>query len=354
MRYVPINCVKEGMILGKSLYGRKGELQLAEGVELHHNYIQRIKELGYQGIYIIDEISKDIEVANVISETLKMQTIFTIKTLFTVSRKNDKDNFDNILEQTKRQVDDIIDEILNNKHTLVNIIDLKVFDDYTYYHSVNVAVLSIIIGVRLKLTRDKLYELGMSAILHDIGKVFIAKELLNKKEKLTEEELNTIREHPKLGYNYLKEKYSLPFSVYQAIYQHHEKYNGKGYPLGLRGKKINLYGKIIAIADVYDALTSDRSYRKAISPSDAYEYIMGQAGISFDVDLVTIFTRSIAAYPVGTFVKLSNGLIGLVVKNNSDFILRPKVKIINSDGSYYYINLRDERYDVTILGIVEM
>ena len=182
MRYVPINCVKEGMILGKSLYGRKGELQLAEGVELHHNYIQRIKELGYQGIYIIDEISKDIEVANVISETLKMQTIFTIKTLFTVSRKNDKDNFDNILEQTKRQVDDIIDEILNNKHTLVNIIDLKVFDDYTYYHSVNVAVLSIIIGVRLKLTRDKLYELGMSAILHDIGKVFMTKSFLIRRK----------------------------------------------------------------------------------------------------------------------------------------------------------------------------
>jgi len=234
------------------------------------------------------------------------------------------------------------------------LIDLKVFDDYTFYHSLNVAVLSLVLGVALKYNKEELYKLGLAALLHDIGKVFIPKDILNKKGKLTDEEFEIIKTHSDKGFEYLKNTYNVPITTYMGVRLHHEKYNGGGYPLGKKGEEIYVYARIIAIADVYDALTSDRVYRKAMTPSEAMEYIMGNSGIMFDPNLVELFIRKVAPYPVGTSVQLSDGRVGIVVENYENFCLRPKIKIIKEKDKNiepYLIELRNkETMHITITG----
>ena len=144
--------------------------------------------------------------------------------------------------------------------------------------------------------------------------------------------------------------------MYKTVWAY-ERYDGTGYPNQKAGTDISLFGRIVAIADVYDAITSDRPYRKGILPSKAMEYIMGGSGYHFDFDLISIFTRKIAAYPLGTCIKLSNGLIGIVVENYPDACTRPKIRLIDetSEG-VHYINLRDDfrNNNLTIVEIVDM
>src|SRR5690554_5413512 len=148
MRFVPTSCVREGMILGKDLYNNIGDLMLAKGIILTAEYIKAIKNLKYNGIYIDDDISKDIPVINIISEKVRVDAIGAIKNIFTHVEKGNSIDIKHI-EATMEQVKRIVDQLFNNKELMVNMVDIKVFDDYTYYHSVNVAVLSIILGIAL-------------------------------------------------------------------------------------------------------------------------------------------------------------------------------------------------------------
>lgn len=357
MRFVPTMCLREGMVLGKSLYGKDNTLLLMEGSAVHNNYIHVIKDLGFQGVYIVDDLSRDIVITSIISDELKYETINAVKNVYISTSEDDmKSAYENI-RQTKEMVSNIVDELIENRNLIVNMIDLKCYNDYTYYHSVNVAVLSIVLGVALDLKRSQLYELGVGSLLHDIGKVFIDKDMIVKQGKLTENEYAIMKQHTKLGYDYLRDKFIIPQKSYVCSLQHHEKYDGTGYPYGLNGEKISLYGRIISITDVYDALTSDRPYRRAVLPSEAIEYIMGGSGSYFDPRLISVFTRKVAAYPTGTCVVLSNGWTGIVVENFEDCCTRPKVRLINKKNNEpEYVNLRDDFWatNITITAIANM
>jgi len=201
-------------------------------------------------------------------------------------------------------------------------------DNYTYEHSLNVAVLSVILGLELNLNKNELYNLCLGGLLHDIGKAFIPKELLLKESNLTDEEYTLMKSHAVKGYEYIKGNFQISAFVKVITLQHHERIDGTGYPAGLKGDKINKLAKIVSIADVYDAITSDRPYKKADPPSEAIEFIMGSAGRFFDFHMAKAFLRRIVPYPVGTLVKLSNGQIGIVDEINESFLLRPKIRII--------------------------
>lgn len=354
MRYVSIKYVKEGMILGKTLYGNNGEVLLRQKITIHKSYVNRLIHLGYSGIYIDDEISEDITVTDIISEELKMRTIKSIKNLMQPNRKRKEIQFS--VKVAEIAIENIVDEILCNEDTIVSIMDLKVASEYTFYHSVNVCILSMLVGVAIKLKRQDLCLLAMASLLHDIGKMDTPNEILDKPGKLTSEEFEIIKQHSENGYRYVKGNLDLNSKVCMGVYQHHERYDGTGYPLNRKGKEISLFGRIIAIADVYDALISDRPYRKGVLPSEGIEYIMGGCGTMFDQSLVKILSAKIAPYPVGTCVNLSNHLIGIVVKNYSSYCLRPSVKIISNGNSLvhpYLINLKESSYNVTIIGIVD-
>jgi HD-GYP domain-containing protein (c-di-GMP phosphodiesterase class II) len=350
MRFVPIPCLKENMILGKNLYGNNNQLLLREGQPITRSYIKKFEEIGLQGIYIKDNISQDIEVKDIIHNGLRRKIIQRTKDLFLYAkRNNDKQAFD-ALNQSEKMVEKIVEDIIGNRNLIVNMIDLKTFDDYTFQHSVNVAILSLIIGVAVNMDRERLYKLGLGALLHDIGKVFVDKTILNKEGKLTDSEYKKIKEHPLSGYQYLKSKFTIPALSYIAVLDHHERYDGTGYPNGKTGDHISVFGRIIAIADVYDALISNRPYRRGLLPSEAVEYIMGGSGTLFDPNFATVFSRYVAAYPVGMCVKLSDERIAIVVENFKGFSTRPKVRIIDTGEILELRNINN----ITITGIAEI
>jgi len=359
LRFVEVDAVKDGMELAKTIYGKNGEVMLRKGINIKLPFLKRLKQLGYPGIYINDAFSEDIIIEEIISEELRQKSTIVIKKIFNSLELNIKKNKNlttdiNIL---KNVIDELMSEILSSNVALVNIRDLKNFDDYTYYHSVNVAVLSLLIGKTLGLKDDQLRELGMSAILHDVGKMFIDNEIINKPGLLTNEEYEKIKEHSIEGYKYLKDDFNISSKIYVSILQHHENFDGKGYPNGISKEQIFLYARIITVADVYDALTSERPYKRAETPNKALEYILQNEGKKFDPQIVKIVSERFAPFPVGTFVKLSNGMMGIVVENFTNTCLKPKIKIFWCNGqpvTQMEVNLRDDIafHDVEILSAI--
>lgn len=354
MRFVPTNCIREGMILGNDLYNEIDDFMLGRGQILTGEFIESIKRLKYNGIYVDDAISEDLEIIEVINQRVRAESVKAVRDAYMFGEKSDSIHPGDVL-RIKDQVEKIVDDVLENASLMVNIIDMKVFDDYTFYHSVNVAVLSIVLGIALGMTRDELLELGYAAILHDIGKVFIDIDILNKPDKLTDEEFEVMKTHSKLGCDYIQSEYNIPIASYVGIMDHHEKYSGGGYPKGIAGEEISRLGRIISLADVYDALTSDRPYRRGYLPSEAMEYIMANTQTLFDPALVEIFVKKIAPYPVGTCVRLSNGLVGIVVENYENLGMRPKVRIFQN-GEHrinpYELQLSD--YSALNMTVVEI
>lgn len=171
-----------------------------------------------------------------------------------------------------------------------------------------------------------MYALGLGAILHDIGKIFMPKEILNKPDKLDNKEWSRIRNYTIIGFKFLKDKFKLPADAYKGIQVHHERWNGSGYPKKHSSKDISIYGRIIAVSDVYDALISDRPYRKGLLPSEAVEYIIAGNDSLFDPEIVGTFLKKVNPYPSGTIVKLSNKSLAIVAENHEGSGNRPLVR----------------------------
>ncbi len=353
MRKIPIKHLKPGMILGKNLYDRHSSLLLAKGNRMGNYEINRIKDYRYQAVYIADQDNDDIEFfvnTEDINDELRNQAVSSVKELFSMA--NSQFFSKKLITNVKQTLDNIINEITLNKNATYTMTDLKLFDDYTYYHSVNVTIIATIIGVSIKLSKAMLYELAVGALMHDIGKIFVPKEILLKQNSLTPGEFSLIKDHSRKGYEYLIEMDEFSPESSLVALTHHEKYNGNGYPDGISGIDIPLFGRILAVADVFDALVSDRPYRKALLPSEAIEHISGSSGQHFDPDIIDIFLEKISPYPVGSYVMLSNGQKGVVVENQPKYGLRPKVKIIDDSTNPIYYDLSKENFDITIKSIV--
>lgn len=334
MRVVPIESVREGTVLAKTIFDDDGRVLLREGVKLTYAYIKKIKQLKILSIYIRDEYS-DSEIEDVIKPEFRQKAIKTVKeTFFNVHRNNlatnDKKRDDYIKTMSDITLS-IMDELLCKKNVLINMVDIKSMDNYTYQHCVNVAILSLIIGIELKLNKKELYDLCLGALMHDIGKVMIPKEILLKPGPLSDDEYEKMKQHTSLGYDYLKGSLEIPSTSRIIALYHHERIDGKGYPEKRGGDGINMLAKIVAVADVYDALTSDRPYRKAMSPNNALEYIMAGCSVQFDYSIVKAFAKVVVPYPEGSLVRLNNGDICTVVETFQNYPLRPVIKIVKSN-----------------------
>ncbi len=256
------------------------------------------------------------------------------------------------VRKTVRVVQDMVTNLIEDDEVYSAISTLRVFDDYTYTHSVNVAMLSMCIGRRINLSRRNLVNLGMCALFHDLGKIEIPNEVLHKKEKLNVSERKLIEEHSLNSSRLLLKLKASPDSKARLLvpmFEHHLKYDLSGYPHADWKKPLTLFGKIISIADKYDTLTSSRAYRKyLLSPDRALGYMFDRAGKDYDPTLIKVFINIMGVYPVGTLLRLDTGELALVVSSPSrDFSKRPLVCILEkeNDGSYKkreIINL-DER-----------
>ncbi|QIB27338.1 HD-GYP domain-containing protein [Caloranaerobacter azorensis] len=365
MRFMPVVYVREGAKLGKHIYDDDGRILLKKGATLTKKILNRINEMGIRSVYIDDEFS-DTELEDIIKPELRNKAISAVKETFAHFEKFSRYISENPM-QNKHQIkklnqkkdeylqflgkisEEIINDILSNKHVIVNLIDIKSTDNYTYQHCINVAVLSLVLGIEMKLNKGELKNLCLGAMLHDIGKTIIPKEILLKNGKLTKEEFEIIKEHTTKGYDYLKTSIDIPGTARIITLQHHEKVDGSGYPQGLSDSEINKLAKIVAIADVYDALTSDRPYRQAMPPNEALEYIYANGGSHFDFEMVKTFSSKIIPYPIGTLIKLSNGEIAVVEDIIPNFPLRPKIRII-SNHNEKVIDLMKEK-NLVITGI---
>ncbi|MBO8128299.1 MAG: HD domain-containing protein [Peptococcaceae bacterium] len=361
MRRIPVNRLRVGMKVGRPIYNSRGELLLQAGTFLTSRVMAKLQRLGIPAVYINDGLVPDIEVKDVIAEETRVKAIKKVRTLMQEWRYGDITNkpqrMASMSAEMKATVKEIIEQLLNSESTVVNLVDIRTLDEYTFGHSVNVCVLSLCTGIVLKYDRARLFHLGMGALLHDLGKTKINLEILNKKEPLTSEEMEIIKQHPLDSYKMLSDMSDVSNLSAITAYQHHERHQGQGYPQGLAGDDIHVFAKIVSVADVFDALTADRVYRSAYPAHQAYELLCGAGNFLFDYDVVEAFLSTVAAYPVGTVVALSSGEIGVILETYKGYPLRPHVRILFDRQGWpvkhpYEINLA-EKYDIAITRVLE-
>lgn len=335
MRYINIDHAKPGMTVGKSIYNEEGSVLVNYRVTLTESLIARMKKKGLMGLYIEDSLSGDIEVEDLITDEVGIKAAQAL-------REMDIDEAMNVAGE-------ITDELSVRGEISVNLVSLRTISDYTYKHSVNVSVLSVLTGIGLGLKKSMLKELAAAGLLHDIGKISIPPETMEKTGPLTEEEYALIKQHSELGYEAIKNNISISSKTKMGVFMHHENINGSGYPMGISGDQIYMFAKIIHIADVYDALTSERVYKKAQSPGEAVEFLMKNSGTMFQPEYVKAFITYIPVYPKGRNVILSDGSIAVVVENRQHHTLYPVVRRL-SDGETIDLSEQEEN-GLTITGL---
>lgn len=349
MRYVPVEQMQTGMVLGQDLYDATGRKLLAKNTKLNYDNISYITYLGTAGVYIEDEISKDIAVYEVVSPEIKTEAVTLIQNVF--AKTADDDALAPEERLIRLVVENVVGDVLANENVMYNMVDIKTYDDYTYFHSMNVGILAGILGAKMELPEDELEDLVTAAFLHDLGKAFVLPHLVNATRRLTPEEQEEMKKHPWAGYTYLQKEFSFSERVNTAVYQHHEWYNGQGYPERVKGKDLLRISRILRAADVYDTMTSKRPYRPPYQPAEVMEYIMARTGMEFDPEVVEVMAMQLCIYPIGSEVVLSNGKHAIVVENHPGFIQRPTVRLMDSGEE---INLRSDRsaYNITIVELL--
>jgi HD-GYP domain-containing protein (c-di-GMP phosphodiesterase class II) len=329
MRLILTENIKDDMSLAQPIYYNNNVL-LNIGVKNLNKYKNKLIDLGINHIYIEDKYSFDIKISQPIREKTRRKGKKVITKIFE-EVKNGSTDIE--INQLNNIVEDIISDLTNEEGIIDNLVSLKNISDYTFEHSINVSVLAIIFGKRLQYTFDDLRKIGMGSILHDIGKMLIPEEILNKPSSLTDYEYQVIQNHPELGFKHLQKLDVLSPLSRTVVYAHHEKIDGSGYPRGLEKDQIHEFAKVAGIADVFDALTSERVYRKRWPTHKAVDYIISNTDSFFDHEIVKKLMPKIASYPNGTEVILSTGERGVIKEQNINFPTRPIIKVFkDQDG----------------------
>lgn len=349
LKKIQIDNLQIGMTLGDTL-DSKGNLLFVSGTTVKDvQQIELLKTHGIKSVYVIDtdnsnkEISNSTPVQNDSSELEKAYyrelakakevhrvTLETAREVLISARLGRLVKVDKI-ENTAEK---IVESVLRNADALVSLAQIKGYDEYTYVHSVNVGILITALASSMGYDKAKLLFAGVGGILHDIGKMGVPERILNKKGKYTPAEFAIMKKHPQIGLEILKGYKNISDFSKTVVIQHHERYNGKGYPYFLSGDQISEMGFIAAVADVYDAMTTDRVYRAAWTPHRALSMIFQGCDQDYSRRIVELFTKHLGIYPVGSFVKLLTGEMGVVVRIEKGELLAPDVLILYSaDGT---------------------
>ncbi len=252
------------------------------------------------------------------------------------------------LEPSEKVVDDLIDNMTRHPGILLTLSNIKSYDEYTFTHSINVALLSITLGKALNYTRSDLKTLGLGALFHDVGKTRVPREIINSPKALPPEDFQVVRKHPIFSVELLKHVPGMTIDIIRVALEHHERTSGSGYPRGLKGASISEFGMISSIADVYDAMTSDRAYRKRVTPHAALSNIYATAKGNFNTGFVERFITRLGIYPVGTPIVLTSGEVGVVSGIHTDKLILPEVYLLfDKDGQEIFppdrLDLRHDR-----------
>jgi HD-GYP domain-containing protein (c-di-GMP phosphodiesterase class II) len=316
-------------------------------------YIDTEKGLDVKESESLTDIDKKVEyeMKETIQEALKREPPPEDKVAFHEElkeakkvHKETKDVIKNVMEDArmgksissgdaKKVVDDMTESIMRNRDALLCLTQLKKRDEYTSFHSINVCVLCLAFGRHMGYQKNELRDIGIGALLHDIGKMKIPDEILNKAGSLTEEEFKIMKRHVIYSAEILSSSHGISPRALDIPLQHHERYNGSGYPKGLKGDEISILGLISSITDVYDAITSNRIYHNGMQSHEALKKMYEWRGKDFHPIFLERFIQCVGIYPFGTLIELDNSDIGIIISINRIHILRPKVLVIlNSDN----------------------
>lgn len=344
-KYIRTRQLKPGMKIDQTVVDRLGRNLVVRGTALDEYIIDSLLKLGVMSVYIQDGEEEEKRPAVCPRARAMIEKLHTEDrskvTLSASVRKRVAEGIqfiynhaeaDELADATDSIAGDLLDSIESNNAIAIDISALKTSDEYTFKHSVDVATIAMIVSKKQGLSKAQIREIGVAGLLHDVGKTKVPLNILNKPGRLDDDEFAIMRQHSVFGYDIIKEKEFSP-AVCLGVLQHHEKINGAGYPLGMAADKICPYAKILSVADIYDALVTERPYKAAFSQRDAVEMIMAMTA-ELDMTAMQSFLESMILYPVGTVVELSNGENAKVVKNNPHYILRPTVVGLTSGTVY--------------------
>lgn len=335
-----------GNMLAEPVFSEKGNLLLKEGIVINDHVLNKLLIHDIDYVYIIDALTQGIEPKGIIEDEKLLESVRVVRHVFddvlNDERMGVKESISSDhIKLVKEVVLELMRELEDAEDVLYTVVDLIGTDAYTYKHSVNVTVLSIITAKALGYSRADIKHIALGALLHDIGKVRVEDDLILKPSKLTFDERKRVEKHPEYGYQLLEAIEGLPFTTKQIILLHHEKLDGTGYPLGLQGIEIPEYVRIVTVCDMYDAMTTDRVYRKRMPIYRALDILMAEAIYKIDPKIYTILLRNIAVYPIGTGVVLSDGRIGIVTGYRNVNPSRPRIRVLNSAPASKNIKLEE-------------
>jgi HD-GYP domain-containing protein (c-di-GMP phosphodiesterase class II) len=288
MEKVRIEDLQVGMIVGKTIFAPNGAILIKEKAVLTQSILSKLKELGLPAAYVITS-ADGTRPDDLVSEATRIDLVRSLSKLDSEVRAGKDLN----IISSKQSLYTLIDEIISNPKSLLGMTDIRLHGDYIYGHSVNVCTISVKIGIHLGYNQLKLAELGVGALFHDIGMTKIPLRILDKTSNLTNDEVKLIQTHPEIGFGMLKDNPAISMVSAHVAYQHHERYDGSGYPRGIAGDAIHEFAKITAVADVYDSMTTEKIYRPAKSVSETVAYIQSKRGIEFDPEIVDILKQII-------------------------------------------------------------
>jgi HD-GYP domain-containing protein (c-di-GMP phosphodiesterase class II) len=347
MRLVGINRLEPGAVLGRDvLTGQHGDLPLlAKGMTLEPRYVEALKSAGINAVYVDDEIGAGIDVHPVMSEQTRAAATEGLERAFGRARRGLESGEEALPDQTIGELASIVqmiaDAVASCGDAVLALQDLAVADAYTLQHSIDVTALGLLItqrhaanwgwidfrgAQRYDKLESRLVQLGLGLMLHDIGKVIVPAEVLGKSGPLDDAEWELIRRHPLAGLDLLSPASVGPLAR-SVIRSHHERWDGSGYPEGRAGQDIHQFARIAAVADVYDAVTSERPYSDGWAPHDAWNLIVSGAGTTFDAEVVAAFRHTVAPFPPGAEIVLDDGRRGVVCFVAPEALEHPIVRV---------------------------
>ena len=333
MKQIPLTEAIPGMTLARSILNTKGQILLVAGTTLTTEFIRKLELLKLETLFIKDANYEGIVIPEYISMETQQRALAILTD--TMERVNKDGTF--AIDPISHVASEIVEELVTQTDVTIHLTGIATYDDCTLAHSLNCSIYTALLARCCGFSIPQIKIITCGALLHDMGKVEIDRTVLNKPSSLTDDEFAILKQHPALGFNILtKKRLEISSLVAHMAWQHHEKVDGSGYPRGLKGDEILSYARLLAITDVYEAITANRPYRKAMKPEVAYNFIQSGLGTSFDREFGEVFLSKLALYALGSEVLLNTGERAIVVSVPATSPKRPVVRLmVYADGMPY-------------------
>lgn len=333
MRIKSLDSIIENEVLARDIVIGDDLVLITSGTKMKRDYIQKLRELEIQYIYVEDALAEDVKLDEELDFKIKDEYCGSVKNII----KKLSSNIDDSLDEVMAVVETVIDDILTNPDIIYSVSYIREKSEILYSHSLTVCTLSLLIATKMNFNMERLKDLAIGALLHDIGLSLMDKEITKEHEVLLQGDLFEDKKHILYGYNAIESINNISSISKDIILQHHERIDGKGYPFQLSNSRITMESKIVAVCDVFDSLVNG-FYAPRLKVHMVIDYIVSKASVKYDFDVVNAFIASVAAYPTGIEVITSEGESAIVIRQNEKCPNRPVIRVISDKNGNKYSN----------------